>query len=130
MIFCFLLSFFIINIFKKFFQEYHLCETVWNQIMPEVFSSLIWVQTVYKAYQQWTKACKGLWLQITAVHWWITGLSFSTYFLATESLIHPGWIPTSNVIWGSQNVFKSIHFVVSDLGPNFFQRLPADSPSR
>ena len=28
------------------------CQTVWIQIRPEVFSGLIWVQTVRKGYEQ------------------------------------------------------------------------------
>ena len=31
------------------------CQTVWIQIWPDVLSGLIWVRTVYKAYQQMTK---------------------------------------------------------------------------
>ena len=30
------------------------CQTVWIQIIPDVLSSLIWVQTVCKGYQQTT----------------------------------------------------------------------------
>ena len=31
------------------------CQTVWVQIRPDILSSLIWVQTVCKGYQQMTK---------------------------------------------------------------------------
>ena len=34
------------------------CLTVWIQIRPDVLSGLIWVQTVFKCYQQTTLACK------------------------------------------------------------------------
>ena len=33
---------------------YHQCQTVWIQIMKEVWSCLIWVQTVFKSNQQTT----------------------------------------------------------------------------
>ena len=43
------------NFFKKIFQEYHQCQTIWIQIRPDVLSGLIRVQTVCKGYQQTTK---------------------------------------------------------------------------
>ena len=56
--YCRLLIFFKINFFKKFFQGYYQCQTVWIQIRTDilsVMSVLIWVQTVCKGYQQTTK---------------------------------------------------------------------------
>ena len=35
------------------------CQTVWIQIRPRVVWSLIWVQIVYKDYQQTSLVCKG-----------------------------------------------------------------------
>ena len=46
------LFFFQNHFFEIFFQEYHQCQTVWIQIRSNVMSSLIWVQTVCKGYQQ------------------------------------------------------------------------------
>ena len=57
---CRLLIFFKNQFFEKFFQEYHLCQTVWNQIRPDILSGLIWVQTVCKGYQQMTLVGKGV----------------------------------------------------------------------
>ena len=48
-----LLTFFIFNFIKKFFQEH--CQTVWIQIRTDILSVLIWVQTVCKGLQQTTK---------------------------------------------------------------------------
>ena len=39
--------------FKKIFQEYQQCQTVWTQIGPDIF--WIWVQTVCIGYQQTAK---------------------------------------------------------------------------
>ena len=36
------------------------CQTVWNQIRRDVFSGLIWVQTVCKGYRQTTLGGKDL----------------------------------------------------------------------
>ena len=36
------------------------CQTDWIQIRPDVLSDLIWVQTVYKGYQQTTLGGKKL----------------------------------------------------------------------
>ena len=35
------------------------CQTVWIQIRPRVVWGLIWVQIVYKDYQQTSLVCKG-----------------------------------------------------------------------
>ena len=35
------------------------CQTVWTQIRPDKMSGLIWVQTVWKGYQQSTKVNKS-----------------------------------------------------------------------
>ena len=51
---CHLLIVFKINFFRKFFQEYHECQTVWIQIRPDILSGLIWVQTVCIGYQKMT----------------------------------------------------------------------------
>ena len=54
--FCYrLLTFFKINFFKKFFQEHY--QSV-NQL-TERTSALIWVQTVWKGYQQTKKVAAG-----------------------------------------------------------------------
>ena len=47
---CLLLSadFFSKSSLKKFFQKYHQCQTVWNEIRPDIMSGLIWFQTVCK----------------------------------------------------------------------------------
>ena len=60
MLFCRLLIFFKINFFRKIFQEYHKCQTVWTLIRPRRIASLIWVQTVCKGYQQKTMVDKEL----------------------------------------------------------------------
>ena len=65
MLFCRLLIFFKINIFEKFFQEYHLCQTVWVQNRPDILSGLIWVLTVCKGYQQTKLVSKDLTLART-----------------------------------------------------------------
>ena len=36
------------------------CQTVWIQIRPDIFSGLIWVQTICKGYQQTTPVGKEL----------------------------------------------------------------------
>ena len=36
--------------FKKIFQKYQQCQTVWIYIRPDVFSGLIWVKTVCKGF--------------------------------------------------------------------------------
>ena len=36
------------------------CQTVWIQIRPDISSGLIWIQTVYKRYQQRTPGDKEL----------------------------------------------------------------------
>ena len=36
------------------------CQTVWIQIRPTILLGLIWVQTVYKGYQQTTLGDKEL----------------------------------------------------------------------
>ena len=52
--------FFVVVVVLLFFQKKSLsgisveCQTVWIQIMPDVLSSLIWVQIVCKHYQQTT----------------------------------------------------------------------------
>ena len=57
-------DFFKIHFFKKFFQEYRQCQTVWIQIRPNISSGLIWVKTVCKGYQQTTLVCKELNIQM------------------------------------------------------------------
>ena len=52
--------FFRINFSEKFFQEYDQSQTVWIKIRPDVLSGLIWVQTVFKSYQQTTLGDKEL----------------------------------------------------------------------
>ena len=48
-------------LFKRFLSEIPSeCQTVWIQIRPDIMSGLIWVQTVYKGYQQTRLAGKGL----------------------------------------------------------------------
>ena len=37
---------------KSTFLEYHKCQTVWIQLMPDILSSLIWAQTICTGYQQ------------------------------------------------------------------------------
>ena len=54
--FCCLLNLFKINFFPKFYQ----CQTVWILIRLDILSSLIWVQTACKGYQQTTPAGKEL----------------------------------------------------------------------
>ena len=50
------MTFFKINIFKKFFQEhFKSVKQVWIQIRINVLSVLIWVQIVSKGYQQMTE---------------------------------------------------------------------------
>ena len=45
--------FFKVNFLEKFFQEYtQECQTDWSQIRANVLWGLIWVQTVWKGYQQ------------------------------------------------------------------------------
>ena len=43
--------FFKINFFEKKIRKTE-CQTVWIQIMPDIFSGLIWVQTFCNCYQQ------------------------------------------------------------------------------
>ena len=52
---CRLLTFFNINIFKKFSSRtLSECQTVWIQIRTDILSVLIWIQNVSKGYQQTT----------------------------------------------------------------------------
>ena len=44
------------NFLKIFSGILSKCQTVWNQIRPDVMSGLIWVQIVYKGCQQTTPA--------------------------------------------------------------------------
>ena len=41
--------------FTKNFQEHNQSQTVWIQIRPDILLGLIWIQTVYKDYQQMAK---------------------------------------------------------------------------
>ena len=51
--FCRVLTFLKINFFKKITTgTLSMCQTAWIQIGPDVLSGLIWVQTVWKGYQQ------------------------------------------------------------------------------
>ena len=51
MFFCRQLIFFKINIFEKFFQEYHLSvKLIGSRSCPNILLDLIWVQTVCKDY--------------------------------------------------------------------------------
>ena len=40
------------QLFVKLFQEYHQCRTIRFQIRSKVLFDLIWIQSVYKGYQQ------------------------------------------------------------------------------
>ena len=51
MLFGCLLIFFENNFLEKLFQECHQCQIVWIQIRPDIWSGLIWVQTVCNGYQ-------------------------------------------------------------------------------
>ena len=54
-------DFFQNRLFRKILSGIHSqCQTVWIQIRPDVVSSLIWVQTVCKSYQQTTLVDKEL----------------------------------------------------------------------
>ena len=44
------------KILKKNFQKLYQGQTIWIQIRTDILSVLIWVQTVFKGYQQMTKA--------------------------------------------------------------------------
>ena len=44
--FFFLLIVFKIKLFEKFFQEYHLCKTIWIQIRPDGMSILTHIQPI------------------------------------------------------------------------------------
>ena len=56
-----LLIFFKINFFKKFLSGIPSdCQTVWNQIRPDIMSGLIWSQTVNNGCQQTTLAGKEI----------------------------------------------------------------------
>ena len=46
--------------FQNQLQEYHQCQTVWIQIRPDMWSGLIWIQTICKGYQQTTLGGKEL----------------------------------------------------------------------
>ena len=57
----FVLSWFQNYLFQKIHQEIPAeCQTVWNQIRPNILSGLIWDQTVCKVYQQTTQLDKEL----------------------------------------------------------------------
>ena len=58
--FCRLQIFFKVTFFKIFFQEYHQCQPVWTQIVPDILLDLIWVQTVYKDYEETTLSGKQM----------------------------------------------------------------------
>ena len=45
------------DFFKIYRFEKFLCQTVWIQIMTDILSVVIWVQTVCKGYQLTTKVC-------------------------------------------------------------------------
>ena len=45
------------------------CQTVWIQIRPDILSGLIWVQTVFKGYQQTTLVSKELILNSVTDNW-------------------------------------------------------------
>ena len=53
--YCRLLTFFKINIFKKFFQEHYQSVNSLESDQVNILLVLIWVQTVCKGYQQMTK---------------------------------------------------------------------------
>ena len=53
-LFCRLLFFFKSTFSKNLSGIPSECQTVWNQIRPDILSDLIWVQTVCKGYQQTT----------------------------------------------------------------------------
>ena len=57
---CHALFVFKINFFKKFFQEHTERQMILIQILTNVCSALIWVQTVCKSYQQTTKIAATL----------------------------------------------------------------------
>ena len=56
--------FFKINYFKEIFLEYHQCQTYWIQFRPDIWSGLIWFQTVSKGYKQTTLVGKKLFLYL------------------------------------------------------------------
>ena len=61
MLFCRLLIFFQNQLLRKILPEIPSeCQTVWNQIRPDILSGLIWVQTVCTGYQQTTLVGKEL----------------------------------------------------------------------
>ena len=43
------------------------CQIVWIQIRPDILSGLIWVQTVYKSYQQTTQGDRVKEIEILAI---------------------------------------------------------------
>ena len=53
---CFFSSKFTQNILSGIISE---CQTVWVQIKPDIWSGLIWVQTVCRGYQQMPLASNG-----------------------------------------------------------------------
>ena len=70
---CFLSSvdFFQNQFFRKILSGIHVsseCQTVWIQILPNILSSLIWVQTVCKGYQQTALVGKEL-MRTIQVNW-------------------------------------------------------------
>ena len=61
MFFCCLLFFFQNHLFWKIHSGIPKeCQTIWTQIRPNVLLGLIWVQTVWKGYQQTTIGGKEL----------------------------------------------------------------------
>ena len=61
------------------------CQTVWIQIRPNTMSALIWVQTIYKGYQQMTKvAASGQRVKYRTTCWyyliWLKSISFGSDF--------------------------------------------------
>ena len=61
MLLCQLLTFFNINLFKKFYQEHYQSVKQFGSRSGRTFLSvLIWVQTIYKEYQQMTKVVCAL----------------------------------------------------------------------
>ena len=100
--FCMLCNFTCLLLSADFYQNYpfqkilawipSVCQTVWNQIRPDKLSSLIWVQTVYKGYQQTTVGVVSC-IKITVVMWqlspWldISCLPETVYILIRSQLV-------------------------------------------
>ena len=75
------------HIFRHILSEIQLeCQTVWIHIRPDVLSGLIWVQNVFKSYQQTKYLCHGL-SSCTSCTWRLGALWLNGRVL-DDALIH------------------------------------------